>query len=125
MSVASTIYNTLLWRLVAARARKRDGNRCTLARLVGGECSGGTLHVHHIVPLEDGGAPYDLENVGTVCASHHPVWEAFRRRLVGSLEPVDDSPPRCRHFHRTAEAREECERRMARAGSRSRPRVAA
>jgi hypothetical protein len=104
------LYNSLLWRTVAARARARDGNRCTVSRLLGGACTG-TLHVHHIVAVSEGGPEFDLENLGTVCAAHHPLWESLRRVLVRRLTaPV----PRCPHHHRSAEARKICEARLAR-----------
>lgn len=104
------LYDTLLWRTAAARAKRRDANRCTVARLLGGSCRG-SLHAHHIVRPEDGGAMFDLENLGTVCAAHHPKWEALRRRLSGDRV---EAPVRCPHRHRSAEARAICERRMAR-----------
>lgn len=107
-----TIYDTLQWILTSRRAIARDGHRCTVARLLGGECSG-KLHAHHIKPVSDGGAPYDLENVGTACASHHPVWEALRRRLLANLEPQGPRVIVCRHRHPTAAGRRNCERRMA------------
>lgn len=106
----SLIYNTSRWRRVSDRAITRDGHRCTVSRLLGGECSA-DLHAHHIIAVRDGGAPYDLENVGTACSTHHPMWEALRRILVRRLL---SGPPRCRHQHRTREAREICERRLAR-----------
>lgn len=109
----SALYNSLRWRATRSRVLKRDANRCTVSRLLGGECSA-SLDVHHIRPVRAGGAPYDLENLASVCDSHHPVWEALRRRLLAALEPAEERPPRCPHFHRTAEAREACERRMAR-----------
>jgi 5-methylcytosine-specific restriction endonuclease McrA len=103
-------YATSLWRETARAARQRDGSRCTYSRLLGGECRG-TLHVHHIVRPEDGGARYDLDNLGTVCAAHHPRWEALRRELARRRAP---DPPRCPHTHRTREARRLCEARLAR-----------
>lgn len=106
-----SIYDTLRWRATRARALRRDANSCTVSRLLGGDCSG-VLHAHHIVPVAEGGAPFDLDNVGTVCASHHPAWEALRRTLVSRRREPD--PPRCPHEHRTREARELCERRLAR-----------
>lgn len=109
------LYDTLRWRLTSRRARERDGHRCTVARLLGGECSG-RLHAHHIRPVTEGGAPFDLENVGTACASHHPVWEMLRRRLLAALDREVEKPPvlRCRHHHPTAEGRRICERRLLR-----------
>ena len=112
--MAGTIYNTLLWQLARRRALSRDGSRCTVARLLGGECSP-SLDVHHIRPVSEGGAPFDQENLATVCDSHHPIWEALRRRLLAALEPpAPPAPVRCRHIHRTAEGRRACEARLAR-----------
>lgn len=110
-----SLYGTARWRRLSARARKRDGDRCTVARLLGGDCSG-RLHAHHLRPVSEGGAPFDLDNVVTACSSHHPVLEAFRRRLLGHIDGPAAAPPRphCRHFHRTIAARQECEARLAR-----------
>lgn len=108
----SWIYNTEAWKATRSVALERDGNRCTVARLLGGECRGG-LHAHHIVAVADGGAPFDPDNVGTSCAGHHPMWEALRRQLVARLLSARRAP-RCHHDHRTRQAREICERRMAR-----------
>ena len=100
----ATFYNSPEWRIVRELVRERDGRRCTVARLLGGSCRG-LLHVHHIDPDAD---PLDPENLGSVCARHHPKWEALRRALV---EP---RWRRCPHPHRTREARELCERRLNR-----------
>lgn len=110
----SILYSTLHWRVARARALARDRGRCTVSRLLGGVCSPGPLHVHHIVAVADGGDPLDLDNLGTTCASHHPVWESLRRTLVARLTAP---PPQCRHAHRTAEARRICEARLARRSS--------
>lgn len=107
------VYNTARWGLARSRALSRDGNRCTVARLLGGECSA-SLDVHHIRPVSGGGQLYALVNLATVCDSHHPAWEALRRRLLAAQSPVEERPPRCQHFHPTAEARAQCEARMAR-----------
>lgn len=113
---ADLVYTSPLWRRTRELALERDGHRCTVARLLGGECSG-SLHAHHILKLTEGGAPYDTENVGTTCAHHHPMWEALRRQLVERL--LGDGPPTCRHDHRSAEARRQCEARMIRRRSRA------
>lgn len=109
----SRFYNSPEWRDLSERARARDGHRCTVARLLGGPCSE-ILHAHHVVALADGGAPLDLDNVLTVCASHHPTLEALRRTIVLRRHP--ELRP-CRHDHRYREGREECRRRrLARLG---------
>ena len=109
------IYSTQLWKAVRARAIARDGHACTVGHLLGGPCSPSDvpLEAHHIIPVEDGGAPFDLANIGTVCKAHHPQWEALRRILVQRLLRRQAAPV-CPHQHRTAEARAQCERRLAR-----------
>lgn len=111
------IYDTLRWRIVRSRAIERDDGRCTVSRLFGGACAG-RLHAHHIVAVSEGGDPYDLDNVATTCASHHPFWESLRRVIVERMTAAP-KPTRCGHEHRTREAREICERRMARTQRRS------
>ena len=108
--MAASIYNTLRWRIVRSRAIARDGGRCSAARFLGGSCSPGPLHVHHLVPISEGGDPYDLENCLTVCSRHHPQIEALRRYVLRE----DARTPRCPHQHRTADSRRLCEARMAR-----------
>lgn len=38
--------------------------------------AGGRLEVHHIVALAEGGQPYDLRNLATLCSSCHHQEEA-------------------------------------------------
>lgn len=108
-----SLYHTLRWRATRAQAFARDGHRCTVSRLLGGSCAPGPLHAHHIVPVADNGEPFDLDNVGTTCSAHHPQWEALRRTLVRKQLGLE-RPRRCPHYHRSREAREICERRLAR-----------
>ncbi len=108
----SALVDSTRWSRARRRALARDGNRCTVSRLLGGECASGPLHVHHIVAVSEGGERYELENLGTTCAAHHPMWESLRRtivrRMLGELEV-----PRCPHRHASAEARRICEARLA------------
>lgn len=104
----SDLYSTLAWRIASARARQRDGDRCTVARLIGGSCSD-LLHVHHLVPVSAGGAALDLDNLATVCSRHHPMLEAMRREIVTRREPR-----RCPHHHPYEEGRLLCEARLNR-----------
>jgi hypothetical protein len=104
-------YDTPGWRAVSDAAISRDGSRCLVAWLLGGACSG-ALHAHHIIPRrERPDLALDLDNLGTACAGHHPVWERCRREILRARERA---VPRCRHRHVTREGREACERRMAR-----------
>ena len=91
------------------RILQRDGRRCTVGRLLGGDCHP-TLHIHHIVPRADGGTD-DVDNLATVCAAHHPTWESLRAWLERKRQPR--TWKRCtRHRHPYPQGREQCERRL-------------
>lgn len=105
-----SIYDSQEWRDTAAAAKARDGHRCTVARLLGGRCSS-VLHAHHLHPVSEGGAPFDLDNVITACSRHHPTLERMRRFVL--RERGIELPP-CPHNHPYREGREACERRRRR-----------
>lgn len=74
---AVKIRGTAEWKRARAAALARDLHRCTYGTLLGerfftGQCpvvSG--LDVHHVIAIADGGAPYDLSNLRTLCNDHH------------------------------------------------------
>lgn len=101
----ASIYHSPEWATARAAALGRDGNRCTVARLIGGECHA-TLDVHHIVPVAEGGS-HDLDNLITACHAHHPMLERLRRFLL--REPARR---RCPHYHPYPGGREACERKL-------------
>jgi hypothetical protein len=106
------------WESIRARILARDGNRCTVGRMLGGACSH-QLHVHHLIPRDEGGTDED-DNLVTACARHHPMLEAMRRAIVDRRERLERSHwRRCHRHHRTREAREACERRLNRDRRRS------
>lgn len=107
-----TFLSSAEWRDLRDRARARDGNRCTVARLLGGDCRG-VLHVHHIIPRsERPDLARSLDNLGTACASHHPRWEALARAL--RVEQEIEVPP-CPHRHPYPAGRRACEEKRRRA----------
>ena len=107
--MADAFYLSPEWRSLRERVLRRDGNRCSVARLLGGRCSG-SLHVHHIEKrIARPDLALDEDNCATVCAGHHPRWEALRVFLVRCRRPL----PPCRHNHRYDHAREECRRKRA------------
>ena len=63
--VARGIYRTRAWWSVRYRVMKRDGFRCVLCN------KAGRLEVDHIRPVARGGAPFDPENLRTVCRGCH------------------------------------------------------
>lgn len=68
-------YSTPMWRAVRAATLRRAAYRCE-ARTDGERCPVGVgLEAHHLVPLRDGGEPYDLDNVVALCARHHRLAE--------------------------------------------------
>ena len=75
------------WRAARRAAIARDGYRCTKCKRPG------RLEVHHVKTLREGGAPYDLGNLATLCRSchidHHRTaaperlaWRAFAAELL-------------------------------------------
>lgn len=105
----ANFYNSPEWVEVRDLVRSRDANRCTVARLLGGSCSG-VLHVHHIVPrTESPELALDPQNCATACAGHHRIWESVRLFVVRSRRSL----PPCRHNHRYRSGRIECDRRRA------------
>jgi hypothetical protein len=109
----ANFYNSPEWRALRRRVIARDGGVCTVSRLLGGACAG-TLHVHHIQPRETHPElELDEDNLATVCAGHHPRWEAIRRTIERMRDPMQAVGP-CRHSHRYKHAAEECRRKRAR-----------
>ncbi len=70
-------YTTTAWRHTRARVIARDGS-CQAARLLGGACSN-DLHAHHLVPAAVCDDPLDLDNLVTVCGTHHRALDQARR----------------------------------------------
>jgi hypothetical protein len=62
-----TIYHTPEWRRVRTKVYERDGYVCTVCE----DAASGPLHAHHETPLSEGGEPFDLDNLVTVCAPCH------------------------------------------------------
>ena len=57
--------NWRAWARARRAAFEPDGWRCT-------NCGqAGRLEAHHVVPLDDGGAAYDLANIRTLCRECH------------------------------------------------------
>ena len=102
------VYTDPRWQPFRTAVLQRDNHQCTVARLLGGDCHT-TLHIHHLTPVSEGGAPFDPANATTVCAIHHPQVEALRRALLERRLPARR---RCRHTHPYRYGREECERRL-------------
>jgi 5-methylcytosine-specific restriction protein A len=106
--MADAFYSSQPWISVRERVLARDGSRCSVSRLLGGDC-GGVPHVHHLqARSERPDLALDEDNLLTVCASHHPTLEAVRRLL--RVIRLVDLPP-CPHRHPYAEGRRQCERR--------------
>jgi hypothetical protein len=104
-----SFYSSAEWIEVRDLVRERDGRRCSVGRLLGGSCRG-PLHVHHILSRrERPDLALDQDNLGTVCASHHPMWEALLR-LLRILNGDAELPP-CGHVHPYREGREACDRK--------------
>ena len=74
--------NKRRWAAARQRVLNRDGWRCK-------KCGRpGRLEVHHIVPLHQGGAGYDLDNLEAMCRGCHiaVTAEGNRRKLSPAEE---------------------------------------
>lgn len=80
-------YRSKGWTRARAAALARDRHRCS-------RC-GGTqrLEVHHVRPLSQGGSPFGLDNLRTLCPPCHRRVEADAGE-VGGVSPMgdDDGP---------------------------------
>lgn len=107
--LSDSFYASAEWRAVRDRVLDRDGGRCTVARLLGGQCRG-SLHAHHIEKRVDRPElALDETNLATVCAAHHPTWEALRLFVTRARRQI----PPCKHRHPYRAGREACERERA------------
>ena len=66
------VYRSPRWELVRRSVLARDKWRCTSCGLPG------RLQIHHVLPLDEGGAPFDADNLRALCTichrlEHHPV----------------------------------------------------
>lgn len=75
----ASIYRTAQWKVARKAAKDRDGWKCVTCG------SRRRLEVDHKVGLRDGGAPYDLANLQTLCGSCH----AKKTRIEIGLGRVD------------------------------------
>jgi len=65
MSQAHRSLDRRRWERVRVRVFERDGYRCTACG------KPGRLECDHIVPLQRGGSPYELDNLRTLCRGCH------------------------------------------------------
>lgn len=79
-------YDMPEWDKAQKAARRRDSNQCRARLQNGRRCSATEgIHVHHRKPLRGGGAPFELDNLITLCKRHHDEADrAYRQRR----EPV-------------------------------------
>ncbi|MCY4508425.1 MAG: HNH endonuclease signature motif containing protein, partial [Acidobacteria bacterium] len=69
------------WARARAAALARDGYRCRACGRFGGRA----LEVDHITPISEGGAPFDLANLQSLCRDCHI--DKTRRERGGEPDP--------------------------------------
>lgn len=88
-TAADRIRSGKRWKRAAAWVLERDGHRCTYGNYPEDDTRGLTsagclarhgLDVHHRIPIENGGDPFDETNLRTLCDDHHAVVEAAYRK---------------------------------------------
>jgi hypothetical protein len=52
----------------------------------------GRLEVHHLVPVRDGGEPFDPDNCAVVCRAHHEELEKRAREARRSVIRAEVRP---------------------------------
>ena len=77
----SELHRTPEWRAARRLALDRDGWRCTACGRAG------RLEVDHRVPVVDGGAPFDLSNLQTLCRGCHILKTRAERAARNPLGP--------------------------------------
>lgn len=77
-------YDTDEWQRTRREVRLRDGRHCFCCG------RGAKLDVHHIRPVRSGGAPFDLNNLASVCRSCHD-WIHWELRLMGPERRLSSS----------------------------------
>jgi hypothetical protein len=68
------LYQTRGWKETRKKALERDGYECQVCG------STEQLEVHHIQPVSDGGAKFDVDNTVTLCMPHHQRCEGWNLR---------------------------------------------
>ena len=63
--IGRNIYRSKRWQIVRRKVIKRDGYRCR-------SCGrAGRLEVDHLVPIAQGGDPFDMSNLESKCRACH------------------------------------------------------
>ena len=92
-------YSSKPWRL-ARRRQLYAYPLCQFRLEDGSECGLLADSVHHIMELDDGGAPRDPANLMSVCRSHHSVIHAQQPRY--QTDAAQHAPPTHRRTSRRA-----------------------
>lgn len=75
----TAIYKTEQWKAVRYQAKCRDKWKCV-------QCgTRGRLEVDHITPLRNGGLPFDLDNLQSLCGGCH----SRKTRIEVGLADID------------------------------------
>ena len=70
----ANVYATQRWAALRLEALRRDGQLCADCAAQG-RTNGAEL-VHHVKPIRDGGDPWALENIKSLCRDCHQVEHA-------------------------------------------------
>jgi 5-methylcytosine-specific restriction protein A len=84
------VHNSARWRYKVQPAYLRQHPLCAMCEAEAPPRLRPAVHVDHIVPLRDGGAPFDWSNLRSLCHSHHSaVTRQWQNQRTGS----DPEPP--------------------------------
>lgn len=68
------LYQTKKWKETRKEVLERDNHECQACGIEE------NLHIHHIRPVAEGGARFELNNLVTLCDTHHREWEGLYLR---------------------------------------------
>lgn len=84
------VHNSARWRYKVQPAQLRANPLCCMCEAEGRVEA--ACHVDHIVPIRDGGAPFDAANLRSLCVSHHSAVTREWQNNRGAESP-STSPP--------------------------------
>lgn len=92
-------YNTARWRRVRLDVLERDQHECQVG--LHGVCTGTADVVDHVVPIADGGAVYDMENLRAACRACNSTLGGITGLRRRELLVVGEPCPTCGHVFGT------------------------
>lgn len=96
-TTTNPVYRNAAWGRARRLVLARDGGRC---QIQGDGCTGDASHVDHVVPLSEGGEPYDPANLRAACRTCNLKLNRARQTELAAIgraalqgRPLPAAPP--------------------------------